>query len=529
MNLEEHLEGMREIDGKIRTKLYEHSELMKRAERTDWDAAILADADARMAEARLLQKESKKRLAALEESLTEEERRRLDDLSPRTMKPDSTSRLWKQELSAKVMEPTTAVSIDDSLNQGLDKILAHIPVNWLHEQQEIGKAFGHGHLRRPLVLYGSSRADELQIPVHRFAYGVFEALSLAEKSCDYDIYEGGRLLPEIGALCLAIDALKGVRNGIAKLRELSRAPSDETYSRLFELLVAARCAELGRDVEFLNPGVTKTPDLRIYDYGFPAVLECKRQSSLAAYENREIVSVNDAFRALSVRRRKLGLVGDLQIVFNEDAERVPTGKIINAAEECVRSLNPYSALKTDWGALTFSPLAVSTQLDHETLLYSPYFLEKVFDWHGDNAEYDGLCALVENNNSMRVGRAELPFSIRWRVDKESALDRKARCVTTLLAEAIAQIPTGEGGFVYICYDDSHRAAVADRRTKRIFELARTFQVRKRGIRPPLLIVVGRLFPQPLGDGRADLIESNIPITTDEENVWDGFMPGRIFT
>jgi hypothetical protein len=168
-------------------------------------------------------------------------------------------------------------------------------------------------------------------------------------------------------------------------------------------------------------------------------------------------------------------------------------------------------------------------LDHETLLYSPYFLREVFGWDGNNAEFDGICAVVENDRLMRVGRAELPFSLRWRVDKDSALDRKARCVTTLLAEAIAQIPAGEGGFVYICYDDSHRAAIADRRTERIFELARTFQVRRRGIRPPLLIVVGRLFPQPLGDGRADLIESSIPMTTDEENVWDGLMPSRVFT
>lgn len=45
----------------------------------------------------------------------------------------------------------------------------------------------------------------------------------------------------------------------------------------------------------------------------------------------------------------------------------------------------------------------------------------------------------------------------------------------------------------------------------------------------MLIVVGRVFPTPLGDGRADLIESNIPMTIEEENVWDGLMPGRIFT
>src|SRR5262249_34821701 len=161
------------------------------------------------------------------------------------------------------------------------------------------------------------------------------ALRLAEKSWEYDIYAGGRLLPEIAALCLALDALKEVRGGLTKMRELATAPSDEFHSRVFELLVAAGCAALGRDVEFLQPGVAKTADLRLHDMGFPAVLECKRQSALAAYEKREIGRVREVFSAMAGRRQALGLVGDLQIVFTEDAEQIPANEIIAAVEQCV--------------------------------------------------------------------------------------------------------------------------------------------------------------------------------------------------
>jgi hypothetical protein len=517
------------LDEEIRAAFQDFGVLMKEAEIKDWDAAIIAKADARMKEARELQKESIAHLEKLEAGLSEAERKRMETLEVRSMQPDARSRLWKRELTTKVMDPTTAVNIDDALASGLPKILAHIPVGWLHEQQKLRAKLGDDHLRRPLVLHGNSRVDDAAMPIHRFAYGLCEALRLTEDSFAYDIYEGCALLPEIAALCLQMDALKGVRGGIEKIRELIAAPNEEIRSRIFEMLVAAGCASLGRDVEFLKPGTKKTADMRIHDLRFPAILECKRQSSLSEYEKREVARVHEVFAVLSERRRELGLVGDLQLVFTEDIERVPSKEIVLAVEECVQHVGPYTGLAKPWGAVTFRPLEVSIQLEHETRLYSPFFLASVFGWTMEDTEFDGICATVENDQSMRIGRAELPFSLRWRIEKDSALERKARCVTSLLAEAVGQIPVGEGAFVYICYDDSHRAAVADRRTERIFELAQTFQVRRKWIRPPMLIVVGRLFPTPLGDGAPDLIESSVPMSTEKENVYDGLMPGKIFT
>jgi len=533
MDRQESLIKLRRLDDAIRTAFQDFSLLMKEAEANDWDDAIIARADARMEVARELQKESNVCLENVEATFTEEERKRMEELETskaRTVRTDEGSRFWKRQLTAAVLDPTTAVNIEDALATGLPKMLAHIPIRWLHEQQKLRAELGDDHLRRPLVLYGTSRVDSVAMPVHRFAYGLCEALRLTETTFTYDIYEGCALIPEIAALCLQMDALEQVRGGIEKLRELITAPDIEIHSRIFEMLVAARCASLGRDVEFLMPsGVNKTADMRIHDLRFPAILECKRQSSLSEYEKQEVKRVQEVFAVLAGRRRELGLVGDLQLVFAEDPQRVPSGEIILAVEECVKQVGPYGELKRPWGTVTFRPLDVSIQLEHETLLYSPFFLESVFDWAMNNTEFDGICATIENDQTMRIGRAELPFSLRWRTEKDSALERKARCLTSLLADAVAQIPAGEGGFVYMCYDDSHRAAVTDRRTQRVFELGRTFQVRRKWIRPPLLVVIGRLFPTPLGDGRPDLIESNIPMSTEKENIWDGLMPGLIFT
>ena len=137
-------------------------------------------------------------------------------------------------------------------------------------------------------------------------------------------------------------------------------------------------------------------------------------------------------------------------------------------------------------------------------------------------------AVVANDSSVRVGRAELPFCLKWRINAQESIERKARNVVSALAEAISQVPVGEGSFVYISYDDSRRPTIANRRTEKIIEVAKTFQVRKRGTRPPLMIVINRIYPSALEEGRPDLVESAIPMSLDEDPYWPKLMPTRIF-
>ena len=116
-----------------------------------------------------------------------------------------------------------------------------------------------------------------ELQVHPYAYALLLAEDCLAKKDAYDIYQGSLLVPCIPALSEHIDAIHHVRRGVLKLEELPQSPPEETLSRIFELLVAGRAAEMGRDVELLEASSTNTPDLRIHDLPFPAVAECKKQ------------------------------------------------------------------------------------------------------------------------------------------------------------------------------------------------------------------------------------------------------------
>jgi len=161
-------------------------------------------------------------------------------------------------------------------------------------------------------------------------------------------------------------------------------------------------------------------------------------------------------------------------------------------------------------------------------LYGPAFLKHVFGWPGESLEFDGICAVVANAKRLDVGRAELPFCLKWRQTHSQCIDRKARTIVSLLKEAWEQIPTGEAGFIYVAFEDSLRPSVADRRTHRIIELADTLYFKQRHA-VPMRIVVNRVYPQPIEDGRPDLIESSIPLSVEPDDTLSSFLPTCVYT
>jgi hypothetical protein len=109
--------------------------------------------------------------------------------------------------------------------------------------------------------------------------------------------------------------------------------------------------------------------------------------------------------------------------------------------------------------------------------------------------------------------------------QRTAVELKARHITQLMLEAIDQIPIGEAGLNYIAYEDTHRAEIADLRTKRIMDTVKNFFFKRRGV-IPIQFIVNRLYPQALEDGKPDLIESAVVIGKDGEKV--NSMPVLIF-
>jgi hypothetical protein len=109
------------------------------------------------------------------------------------------------------------------------------------------------------------------------------------------------------------------------------------------------------------------------------------------------------------------------------------------------------------------------------------------------------------------------MSLKWRSASEEALVKKARGLTSLWGAATQQIPAGDMGIVCMAYTEGGRSDLADARTRQILESSPDWWHNWGPIIP--LIVVHRLYPRALGDGRPDLIENSLVLLSrdaDEE-------------
>lgn len=157
------------------------------------------------------------------------------------------------------------------------------------------------------------------------------------------------------------------------------------------------------------------------------------------------------------------------------------------------------------------------------------FLGEVFGWNHVDSDWDGLLCEIEPVNSPVVSEMRGARGLKWRYDSQTSRTKKARGLTSLWGDAVKQIPAGEMGCVYIAYSENMRAAHADARTEFLMDTVSKRDWFHRGtIRVPLA-VINRLYPQPLGNGAMEMIESVIPITLDGFDHTLEDLPIKVFT
>ena len=169
--------------------------------------------------------------------------------------------------------------------------------------------------------------------------------------------------------------------------------------------------------------------------------------------------------------------------------------------------------KTAWGTIKLRRLPI-VHACSTTRVFSPVFLHDVFGWDHTDSGWDGLLCRIDPTASPVASSVSLPRCLKWRCNTEKSRLKKARGMTSLWAEATKQIPTGETGCVYIAYTEGMRGELADARTQHLMDTVRNRELFHRAsIRVPLT-VVSRLYPQALGNGGLEIIESSIPIYMD---------------
>ena len=500
------------------------SEKFKQSEVAEWDECIYQEGKDLLAEVERLLEETARIGEEIERRFDHaalEEQMRMPPVRP----SDHDQRWYRKDLTTGAVPETG--DMDQMLPEALEQLLSQVPRSWRQHQQSSEQL---NAVLQPLLLYGRERWGTGFMTLHKYAYYLSVACDHLNKEPLLDIYTAARAVPQICSLGLSLETLKDVKGARRKILELWQAPSSETDSRIFELLVAAAFARMGHDVAFIEETAEKTPDLRLHGKPIPIVIECKRRQALNDYEVKEFSVIRKVFAILCDEQEKLGLVGELAIDFEQEMINLPVSGIVESIRDITKSLSPYGAKETEWGAVHLKPVAVSQEFEH-TCLYSPEFLERVFQINLELDEFDGICAVARNNRFPEVDRAELPFLMKWRSNSKAATEKKLQTIKYLWIQAVDQIPTGEAGLIYLAYEEGYRPLLADARTDAIRRLADTIYFKRRGIVIPMTLI-SRLFPNVILEGRPDLIESTIPLVQgdkDNYDFWTEEMPTRVFT
>jgi hypothetical protein len=432
--------------------------------------------------------------------------------------PQFGNRLLKKQLRPELISPTAL--LERSLEVNLSNLLRLFPDGWMNRQMKIAHTEMQERRGGPLLLVGNTRVRTFE-KTHPLAYSIALAERLLSKKYDYDVYDASWWIPKIAALCDRLDGIRAVKNGVAKLRQLHKSPADEFESRVYELLVAGKAAELGREVEFLSPvKSSKTPDLRIHDFPVPVVIECKLQSKLSAPELKEAKIFSGIGNKLLKENRAVSLDVEITAGLNEV---IPDD--IHQFIQQLSATRQSAIADFHWGRIQANLLPHRVKLTESMRVFSPKFTSSICGWSAE--DWDGIFLSIENGKDLVADHGIQPVSIKWKLHSENDLRAKSRSVVRLLSDAIQQIPAGEAACIYVGFEDTHRADIADARTKLIIEQLKSLHHSRRAISLEM-IVISRFYPRPMPDGQPDMIESAIPFVENDDTPYAVDMPLLVF-
>ncbi len=449
----------------------------------------------------------------------------LDQLEKEQNLGDQPQRLERGQLTAAAV-PSNA-RIEDLLGNSIDRLRRIVDPAWLEKMRGLPHRLVPDLFENPLSLVRGLRPESEFPLIHRFAQAMLVGQDFLEENIAYDHFAGAMLVPQIASLGSKLDVLKNVKGPVdARLESLWRGSTERADSTTFEILVAAGCAEKGRDVEFLEPLQERTPDLRCHD-PYPLVIECKRKRSLSEYELIEERHMRVLFEKLRAIATKNGLFGRFYLELAVEADRAPQDEIVACMMRQRLAGRPERPLDYPWGNVAYRELPSRFSIP-ETRLYSPNMLRATFQWESDLPTWDGLICNIQSGRELVIDEVSQAIALLWTNKSDQAIKKRSWGPTDIFGDAVNQIPLGEFGIIYVAYHEGTREEIADLRTSAFVERLRDFYHPGK-IRIPLSFLV-RLYPRALNEGQPDLIESTIYFTGEyADSALKSMFPSPVFT
>lgn len=442
--------------------------------------------------------EEMQRLSGIPEEVFEE-------IENEQIRGDTNPRVAREDLT--VDEVATTADIDEHLAAAFEKMVRLVDSDWLRQDEGDQHRLTEITAGRPLSLVRGMRPQSELPTIHRFLQTLRVAEDYLHGHPAYDHFAGAMLLPQLTALGSKSEPLSHVGGNVEeRLVALWKGPSSTSDSVAYELLVAAGCAEKGREIEFISPTTEKSPDLRCHD-PFPVVIECKRKRSLSDYELAEAAAMDRLFDLLDARARDRGLWGRFMLNLSVEAQSVTATDVTDALIRQRLAAHPERPLVYPWGEVSYEELPSRLRLPGQTRPYTPHMLSFVFGWSCDLPTWDGLICRVECEGQLATNQISQPIGLLWSNRSQRAISKRSWSPLDTFGDAVSQVPPGEFGIVYVAYQEGTRAEIADERTQRFVRRVKEWW-HSGSIRIPIAFLT-RLYPRPLEHGKPDLIESTV--------------------
>jgi hypothetical protein len=211
------------------------------------------------------------------------------------------------------------------------------------------------------------------------------------KRWDVDYFAAAMFVPEVALLGNSVDEIRAL--GPEAERKHASLPSmtdDNVSATVYELLVGAAGVRKGLSLAMVPENSSrKVPDYQITGLGpFRGAIECKRRLGLTSYELDEAKCVEELYSSVRPLLHEHSIHGSIEASFSIPLRSVSRAEFVDRVLDAVRQSCHKPAL-TSWGSLAFRPLPHGLSLP-KTRLYSPEYLQHVFDWSTLQDEWDGL-------------------------------------------------------------------------------------------------------------------------------------------
>jgi len=238
--------------------------------------------------------------------------------------------------------------------------------------------------------------------------------------------------------------------------------------------------------------------------------------------------MRELFVPLKLAAEAKGMWGVFELHLSIEANVAPLTDICGALIRQNFAAYRSSLTQYDWGAVAYHELPKAIKFE-PTKLYSAYFLKHAFNWDTELPAFDGIVCQVKDPGEYLIDSVQDAVALVWSNLSDKAVTKRSRDPISAFAEATSQIPSGEVGVLYVCYQEGDRGEIADARTQSYLNRIRLWN-HDAGVRIPVSVLT-RLYPRALGHGAPDLIENAIPMVSElygDKQYFKDF-PTNVFT